>query len=1243
MKLWCAWVAVVALCMTLASGGTQVKLTNGTYGYLLFLNEATQQWHIVHASVWTSYSSRLACMAANLSSTYAFATQGPSFPGMPNDAEYPLVFYQRWCNSTSPDLFGCPFYSFWNDPTSSSLVFVDCPNECAQSSALDPYTCRVCKDRVMEPSSNCTAVRSEYATKTDCRNPKLYNLSSCSSCELLPAMQPASDCKASKYQCRLRDYDGTVGRRGFAECRPGKHHRWSAVVAAYSATGSFLTNNTFATLACLAAVGNSTRVRATLEEVSVSSYFRFTSCPSTMRSVWDCNFEANQVTQGGFGVQALFLECQSDCANDKLDPIEGCGLCIDRSCDPATNCTSKHPLASPDGACIDSRYDPATSCTTCLSPAMDPTHGCQTTTWEVRLSAGQYGFVLLRRSPSEEFKLTRSAGVLSAHAVSLLCSAAGYPTTQGNAGVRFNGAFGAPSILFYPNCTANESNIFECPTATNVLDKDCSFYVECDRPCPSTKFEPLTNCSVCVDKTKSAASNCTQPLALLDLTTGLSTCHEPYVSPSSGCTECTNNAMDRRTNCTTPRFTVLLSDDNYGIPLIQRTGYGPLAISDDGFDNYTAALFCRAFDPQATVVSWQRSGMVGVDHLSEYLIGASTSCTSASPSLWSCLSITIFAYVPVSHDLYVSCMRPCAASALDPQTNCTLCMDRSMNASSLCSQPLGTFIRLGVAPLSSNLPLCHPADLSTIRAAFSPEKPLPLLVPGMNVDWLYSSSGGYLYCDSGAECYDLILTSENYVRTRQNAVCPPEDIREYLGTYYPYQSAVWYQVQCNGDAPPQTHLPCDVCTDPQADPRNGCQRASCGINVPVGSFAPSLAVQAVAVSPNLAAHVVVSGKALWSAVDVEQVASDGSAWSWSLTMDNFYLFRSCQLFPHSWMRASDSAAGEITADVPLNLKLCGRTSNDTWVTYTCVISIHSFAYIHGVLSDNVMQIAQLLQVPKVVVGNWTGNVQDLVCNITSDRVLQCKLLNPTALLSVYVLDSTDWIAPLSNCVVKQGGFDCPLQAMASNGAHNALFGVHTTTGSTMNLYVAGIFRPPYPFTQQVTLLNGSVVGLFVIGAQGNVLTFIRNQLLVFGYRTISGLACVLDRVTLRNVKAEEFVLPSSNRTAVGEAVLVTVAPWIVLDHFEFNSSGVLTLVAYFDYAEARRRDENGKVSVVSLHVCDPTTPRPVPGNSVYLTVVIVAAASAGALLVVVGAAVVIRLRLRKKHHHDDHNVEESEK
>ena len=129
---------------------------------------------------------------------------------------------------------------------------------------------------------------------------------------------------------------------------------------------------------------------------------------------------------------------------------------------------------------------------------MDPTHGCQTTNWELRLSAGQSGFVLLRRSPSEEFKLARSVGALSAHAVSLLCSAAGYPTTQGSVGIRFDTALGEPSILFLPNCTANESNIFACSTATNYKlygeqYKSYCFYATCDRPCPTANFEPLTN------------------------------------------------------------------------------------------------------------------------------------------------------------------------------------------------------------------------------------------------------------------------------------------------------------------------------------------------------------------------------------------------------------------------------------------------------------------------------------------------------------------------------------------------------------------------------------------------------------------------------------------------------------------------------------------------------------------------------------------------------------------------------
>ena len=301
-------------------GGTQVKLTNGTYGYLLFLNEATQQWHIVHAITWWTYSTRLACKAANLSTKYAWGIQGPNFPGMPDYAEFPLASYLLECNMTSPDLFGCPVYPFITGlSSSSSLVFVDCPNECPQSSALDPYTCRVCKDRMMEPSSNCTAVRSEYATNTQCRNPKLSNVSLCSSCELLPAMQPASNCEASKYECRLRDYDGTVGMRGFVECRQGTHHRWSAVGTTNRAMDSFLTNKTFAAFACHAAVGNTARVRATLEEVYVSSYFRFTSCPSTMRSLWDCDFEAKQVTpQGTFGIWALYLECQSGCANEPI-------------------------------------------------------------------------------------------------------------------------------------------------------------------------------------------------------------------------------------------------------------------------------------------------------------------------------------------------------------------------------------------------------------------------------------------------------------------------------------------------------------------------------------------------------------------------------------------------------------------------------------------------------------------------------------------------------------------------------------------------------------------------------------------------------------------------------------------------------------------------------------------------------------------------------------------------------------
>ena len=160
--------------------------------------------------------------------------------------------------------------------------------------------------------------------------------------------------------------------------------------------------------------------------------------------------------------------------------------------------------------------------------------------------------------------------------------------------------------------------------------------------------------------------------------------------------------MGRQSNCTTPLYSVLLSHGNYGVPLIQRPGYGPLlAISDDGFNNYTASLFCRTFDPQATVVKWQFSSMVGVDY-SEYLAGASALCGPTSTSLWSCLSITNYdlygVYVSISRDLFVSCMRPCAASALDPQTNCTQCTDRSMNASSFCTRPLGSFMKTTCEP-----------------------------------------------------------------------------------------------------------------------------------------------------------------------------------------------------------------------------------------------------------------------------------------------------------------------------------------------------------------------------------------------------------------------------------------------------------------------------------------------------------------------------------------------------------------
>ena len=275
--------------------------------------------------------------------------RGPTTLGMPSATEYLSVTYDLDCTDASTDLFGCPASSITPDVSSSSLIYVDCPNDCPQSPALDGHTCRICSNRIMDPASNCGVERSEYvagATLATCTNAKLSNASMCSSC-YLPAMQPTTNCGASKYECRLRDSDDTVGRRGYFECRPGPYQAWSVVLGEFmAASRNLLTDSTLALSACaLAFSGASAYARRQLVDIATSSYFKFKSCPGFINSLWDCDFEPTQVASGTLPVKALFLECQPSCANAKLDPFTSCALCIDRSLNPATKLHHPTPAA----------------------------------------------------------------------------------------------------------------------------------------------------------------------------------------------------------------------------------------------------------------------------------------------------------------------------------------------------------------------------------------------------------------------------------------------------------------------------------------------------------------------------------------------------------------------------------------------------------------------------------------------------------------------------------------------------------------------------------------------------------------------------------------------------------------------------------------------------------------------------------------------------------------------------------
>ena len=217
-------IVVLVLCLPAAVTATQVKLTNGTYGYLLFWNEALQQWRIVHSQSWNpTVHSRLACLAAHLSAKFALSAKGPNYAGMPSATEYLAVTYDLDCTDASTDLFGCPASSITPDVSSSSLVYVECPNDCPQSPALDGHTCRICSKphpwtrpltagwsaASTSPVRHLRPARMPSSTMLRCAR-----AATCPRCSRPRTVEPPSTSAA----CATATT--TVGRRGYFECRP---------------------------------------------------------------------------------------------------------------------------------------------------------------------------------------------------------------------------------------------------------------------------------------------------------------------------------------------------------------------------------------------------------------------------------------------------------------------------------------------------------------------------------------------------------------------------------------------------------------------------------------------------------------------------------------------------------------------------------------------------------------------------------------------------------------------------------------------------------------------------------------------------------------------------------------------------------------------------------------------------------------------------------------------------------------